>query len=55
MVNLVDELKSRYPSRLVLVDLPPVLATDDATTELGLDIPAEADAAYCRFDVMYRL
>lgn len=32
-----------------------VLATDDAPTDLGLDIPAEADAAYCRFDVMYRL
>lgn len=27
---LVQELKSRYPSRMVLFDLPPVLASDDA-------------------------
>ncbi len=30
MGNLVQELKSRYPSRLVLFDLPPVLSADDA-------------------------
>ena len=30
MVDLVDELKSRYPSRLVVFDLPPVLSSDDA-------------------------
>ena len=30
MGRLVDDLKSRYPSRLVVFDLPPVLATDDA-------------------------
>lgn len=30
MVNLVSELKSRYPDRLVICDLPPILATDDA-------------------------
>lgn len=30
MVQLVDELKNRYPSRIVLFDLPPLLATDDA-------------------------
>ncbi len=28
--KLVDEMKSRYPSRMVLFDLPPVLLTDDA-------------------------
>lgn len=28
--ELVRELKSRYPSRLVLFDLPPILASDDA-------------------------
>lgn len=30
MAQLVDELKSRYPSRLVIFDLPPVLSVDDA-------------------------
>lgn len=30
MSALVDELKSRYQSRIVLFDLPPLLATDDA-------------------------
>jgi capsular exopolysaccharide synthesis family protein len=29
MARLVEELKSRYPSRLVLFDLPPVLVADD--------------------------
>jgi len=29
MVELVEELKARYPSRIVLFDLPPVLACDD--------------------------
>lgn len=32
MVRLVEELKSRYPSRLVVFDLPPLLAGDDAVT-----------------------
>lgn len=30
MKNLVHELKSRYPSRMVLFDLPPILSADDA-------------------------
>jgi protein-tyrosine kinase len=30
MGRLVTELKSRYPSRIVLFDLPPVLSADDA-------------------------
>ncbi len=30
MVALVDELKHRYPDRLVVFDLPPILAADDA-------------------------
>ena len=30
MVSLVEELKSRYPSRIVIFDLPPVLSADDA-------------------------
>lgn len=30
MVRLVEELKTRYPSRIVLFDLPPLLSTDDA-------------------------
>jgi capsular exopolysaccharide synthesis family protein len=30
MGGLVQELKSRYPSRMVVFDLPPVLAADDA-------------------------
>jgi protein-tyrosine kinase len=30
MIDLVDELKSRYADRLVIFDLPPVLAIDDA-------------------------
>jgi len=29
-VRLVEELKSRYPSRIVLFDLPPLLSTADA-------------------------
>lgn len=29
MVELVEELKTRYPSRIVLFDLPPVLPCDD--------------------------
>lgn len=30
MAALVNELKTRYPQRFVIFDLPPVLATDDA-------------------------
>ena len=30
MVQLVEELKTRYPSRLLIFDLPPLLSTDDA-------------------------
>lgn len=30
MTALVDELKARYPSRIVLFDLPPLLSSDDA-------------------------
>lgn len=32
-----------------------ILATDDRENEIDLDIPDEADAAYCRFDMMYRI
>ncbi|MEQ1803699.1 MAG: CpsD/CapB family tyrosine-protein kinase [Gammaproteobacteria bacterium] len=30
MIALVNELKTRYPDRLVVFDLPPILAADDA-------------------------
>ncbi len=30
MVRLVEELKSRYPSRIIIFDLPPLLSADDA-------------------------
>jgi capsular exopolysaccharide synthesis family protein len=30
MVSLISELKNRYPDRLIICDLPPILATDDA-------------------------
>ena len=30
MLNLVNELKARYPDRFVIYDLPPLLASDDA-------------------------
>ena len=30
MNQLVDELKSRYPSRIVIFDLPPLLSVSDA-------------------------
>jgi capsular exopolysaccharide synthesis family protein len=30
MGELVEQLKSRYPSRIVLFDLPPILSADDA-------------------------
>jgi capsular exopolysaccharide synthesis family protein len=30
MVALVNELKTRYPDRLIVFDLPPILAADDA-------------------------
>lgn len=30
MGNLVQELKTRYPSRMVLFDMPPILSADDA-------------------------
>jgi capsular exopolysaccharide synthesis family protein len=29
MIGLVEELKGRYPDRLILFDMPPVLARDD--------------------------
>jgi len=32
MVSLISELKNRYPDRLIICDLPPMLATDDALT-----------------------
>ena len=40
MVELVNELKARYPSRLVLFDVPPLLAADD-----GLAFLPYVDAA----------
>ena len=40
MVNLVQELKERYPSRLVLFDVPPLLSADD-----GLAFLPYVDAA----------
>ncbi|QWF70159.1 CpsD/CapB family tyrosine-protein kinase [Methylomonas paludis] len=30
MLSLVSELKNRYPSRIIIFDLPPILAQDDA-------------------------
>ncbi len=30
MLELADELKQRYPDRIIVVDLPPLLQTDDA-------------------------
>ncbi len=30
MIRLVDELKSRYPSRIIVFDLPPLLNLEDA-------------------------
>jgi protein-tyrosine kinase len=30
MIELVEEVKSRYPSRIIIFDLPPLLSTDDA-------------------------
>lgn len=30
MVRLVNELKSRYPSRIIIFDMPPILSHDDA-------------------------
>lgn len=40
MVDLVRELKARYPSRLVLFDVPPLLTSDD-----GLAFVPHVDAA----------
>ena len=40
MEQLVDELKNRYPSRIIIFDLPPVLVGDDV-----LAFSALADAA----------
>lgn len=44
--NLVSELRARYPERIVMFDLPPVLAADDALSfaplvECGLVVAAE--------------
>ncbi len=30
MLQMVEEIKSRYPSRYIIFDLPPLLSTDDA-------------------------
>ena len=30
MLRLVEEVKARYPSRIIIFDLPPVLSADDA-------------------------
>ena len=30
MISLVDELKTRYPARIIIFDLPPLLSSDDA-------------------------
>jgi capsular exopolysaccharide synthesis family protein len=35
MIALAQELKSRYPDRLVVYDMPPLLPTDDALVFLG--------------------
>jgi protein-tyrosine kinase len=45
--QIVDELRSRYPERIVLFDLPPVLSADDALAfaplvECGLVVVAES-------------
>ena len=36
MAHLVEELKTRYPSRIVIFDLPPVLVADDVVAFSGL-------------------
>lgn len=30
MVNLIEEIKSRYESRIIIFDIPPLFAADDA-------------------------
>jgi protein-tyrosine kinase len=48
MVGLVDDLKNRYPSRLVIFDMPPVLVCDDVLAfspyfDAALLVVAEGD------------
>ncbi|MCB1797287.1 MAG: CpsD/CapB family tyrosine-protein kinase [Gammaproteobacteria bacterium] len=48
MVNLVEDLKNRYPSRLVIFDMPPMLACDDVLAfspyfDAALLVVAEGD------------
>jgi len=34
MAELADELKTRYPDRMIIYDMPPILAQDDPLTFL---------------------
>jgi protein-tyrosine kinase len=61
MADLVEELRTRYPSRLVLFDLPPVLVGDDVvafapnldTAMLVVeDNKTQADALACSMDLL---
>jgi protein-tyrosine kinase len=51
MVDLVRELKERYPSRLVLFDVPPLLTSDDGLAfvpyvDAALLVVAEGETSY---------
>ena len=48
LVSLVDDIKNRYPSRIVIFDMPPVLACDDVLAfspyfDAALLVVAEGD------------
>jgi len=50
MARLANELKNRYPDRIVIYDMPPVLATDDclafvANVDAALFVVAEGESA----------
>jgi Mrp family chromosome partitioning ATPase len=50
MARLAHELKNRYPDRIVIYDMPPVLLTDDclafmANVDAALFVVAEGESA----------
>ncbi|MFK7886452.1 MAG: AAA family ATPase [Gammaproteobacteria bacterium] len=60
MLGIIAEIKSRYPERIVIFDMPPVLATDDAlafspNADAVLLVVAEGQTGHSELGTVYEV
>lgn len=60
MLSVIAEIKSRYPERIVIFDMPPVLATDDAlafspNADAALLVVAEGQTGQSELSTVYEV